>query len=339
MPLDNSLLYNFIKDAISPYSEDFRFLDKRNPIQFNLNGNVYSAHVSYVHDSGNSRVNEDEVRIQIGRNLIEEQRARFEGGARVAFLGFFEGGETFVAWDPRHVFSLQAKTIVSVYARQSQLAGVKENQAAVHEFQAKLLNERSFAIALPSEALGFYLENVEHFHRLPTEASIIRLLGEHSPTFSENGFGTGGDFEVEEGGQREKFTYERKAYPRDPRFQKWVMEAYVQTCCICDRQLGLVQAAHIIPHSEEDSPNNVQNGLALCIEHHRLYDDALLLPAPGQQLFFNRERAEYLVQTNQNKGLDEIEALARRGYQVPAQEELRPRDEYLTRGLEIRLAG
>lgn len=339
MTLDKSLLYHFIKDAIGPYSEDFRFLDKRNPVQFNLNGNIYSAHVSYIHDSGNSRDNEDEVRIQIGRGLIEMQRARFNAGTRVAFLGFFEGGETFVAWDPRHVFSLQAQTVVSVYARQSQLAGVRASQAAVHEFQAKFLQERSFAIALPSEVLGFYLENVERFHRLPTEASIIRLLDQHSSAFADSGLGTGGDLDIEEeGGQRAKFTYERKAYPRDPRFQRWVMEAYGQTCSVCNRQLGLVQAAHIIPHSEDNCPNTVQNGIALCIEHHRLYDDALLLPGPGQQLMFNEERAKYLKQTKQHKGLDEIEALARLGYTVPSQEELRPRDEYLKQGLAIRLA-
>lgn len=60
------------------------------------------------------------------------------------------------------------------------------------------------------------------------------------------------------------------------------LDAYKKTCCVCRRQLGLVQAAHIIPHSEPDSPNTVQNGLAMCIEHHRLYDDSLLLPGPGQ---------------------------------------------------------
>ncbi len=339
MPLDNALLYYFVKDALGAYSEDFRITERPNPTQFTLNHQGYSANISYVHDSGNARDNDDEVRIQIARSFIEVQRRREESGLRVAFLGFFEGGKTFVAWDPRHVFSLQARTVVSVYARQSQLAGVSTNQAAVHSFQARLLGEQSFAIALPSNALGFYLENIEHFHRLPSEESIVRLMGDHSSTFGDGGLGTGGEFDVEEDQQREKFTFERKAYPRDPRFKKWVMDAYGQTCCICNRQLGLVQAAHIVPHSIENSPNVVQNGLALCIEHHRLYDDALLLPAPGQRLIFNRDRAEYLEQTNQNKGLDGIEALAQQKYQVPANVELRPRDDYLEQGIAIRLGG
>lgn len=339
MALDNSLLHYFLRDALGPYSEDFGVLDRHNPTQFRLNGHSYSTHVSYVHDSGNTRLNDDEVRIQIGRSLIEEQRARAENGSRVSFIGFFADGKTFIAWDPRHVFSLQAKKVVSVYARQSQLAGVDANQAAVHSFRAMLLKETSFAIALPVSALGFYLENIEHFHRMLTEAAIIKLIGSHTSTFSDSGLGTAGDFDVEEDGQREKFTYERKSYPRDPRFKKWVLDAYRQTCCICDRQLGIIQAAHIIPHSEEDSPNSVQNGLALCIEHHRLYDDALLLPGPEQTLFYNRDRAEYLKQTEQQKGLDGIETLEGRRYKVPEAAELRPLDDFLKRGLEIRMAG
>ena len=339
MTLDNTLLYNLVKDAIAPYSEDFRFENRANPMEFRLNGLSYSAHVSYVHDSGNSRENEDEVRIQIGRGLMEEQRGRAETGKRVAFLGFFEGGEAFVAWDPRHVFSLQAKKVVSVYARQSQLAAVRLNQAAVHQFHARFLEEQSFAIALPAEALGFYLENIEQFHRLPTEESIVQLMHDHTLTFTESGFGSDGNFDIEDGEHREKFTYERKAYPRDPRFKKWILDAYERTCCVCDRQLGLIEAAHIIPHSIEGSPNEISNGLALCIEHHRLYDRALLLPGPEQTLVFNNERADYLRQTNQDKGLEEIEALNGTKYNVPGNKEHRPSDDYLKQGIAIRMSG
>jgi len=339
MALDSSLLYYFVKDALIEYSENFRIIDRKNPNIFDLNGSRYSSHVSYVHDSGNARVNEDEARIQIGRGLIEVQRKRQADGYRVAFLGFFEDGETFVAWDPRHVFSLEAKTVVSVYARQSQADGVQKKGAAVHEFKAALLKETSFAIALPASALGIYLENIEHFHRLPSEAAIVKVITDHSEATSETGLGTSGNFEVIDGEKREKFSFERLAYPRDPKFKRWVLDAYDQTCCICGRQLGIIQAAHIIPHSEADSPNTVQNGLALCVEHHRLYDDGLLLPGPGQALFVNPRRAEYLRQVEQEKGLESIESLSGKKYNVPDNKELRPKDEYLERGLSLRVEG
>jgi hypothetical protein len=89
MALSRSLLFYFIRDALRPYSENFEIVDRRNPVQLDLNDRRYSAHVSYIHDSGNTRPNEDEVRIQIGRKLIEDQRDRYGKGERVAFIGFF----------------------------------------------------------------------------------------------------------------------------------------------------------------------------------------------------------------------------------------------------------
>jgi len=337
MTLDKSLLYHFVRDALGPYSEDFSVRDKRNPATIFLNGDLYSIHISYVHDSGNHRDNEDEVRIQISRALIEEQRQRQKAGQRIAFIGFFEGGKTFVAWDPRHVFSLQANTVVSVYARQSQEGRVETQSAAVHQFNARLLQETSFAIALPSNALGFYLENIAHFHRIKSEDSIQSLIRGHDEILADNARGISGDFELEQEEERERFTITRKAYPRDPRFKKHVLAAYDRACCVCNRQLAIVQAAHIIPHSVPDCPNTVNNGLALCIEHHRLYDDALLLPGPDRRLVFNDERAEYLRQTKQERGLDEIAAKHGQEFSVPELAEYHPSDDYLQQGLEIRM--
>lgn len=338
MMLDRSLLHYFVRDALAPYSEDFAVRDKQNPITIQLNGNLYSIHVSYIHDSGNNRNNEDEVRIQISRGLIEQQRKRYEEGARVAFIGFFKGGRTFVAWDPHHIFSLAAKRMVSVYARQSQEDKVERQSVAVHQFKAGILKEISFAIALPSNALGFYLENISHFHHIQSEDGIISLIHKYEDVLLGDNINiTSGDFNIEHEGKRERFTFTRKAYPRDPRFAKHVLAAYDYTCCICNRQLAIVQAAHIIPHSEAQSPNTVANGLALCIEHHRLYDDALLLPGPGRRLVFNNKRAEYLQQTKQERGLDAIAAQEGHEFSPPKFADCYPSDDYLRQGLEIRL--
>ena len=337
MRLENSLLYHFVSDALGPYSEDFRLVERNNPTIIRLNGHEYSTHVSYIHDSGNTRPNEDEVRIQISRRLIEKQRTRMREGKRVAFLGFFPEGKVFVGWDPHHIFSLKAQTVVSVYARQSQLAAVETSNAAVHKFEAKLLGEPSFAIALPSNTLGFYLENLDQFHRLSSEESMQHLMHEHTDTFNETGLGKTGEVGVVEGGIRKKFTYERTVFQRDSKFREIVLSAYDHACCMCGRQLGLVQAAHIIPHSEPDCLNTLQNGLAMCVEHHHLYDSTLLLPGPSRQLVFNEKRADYLRQTGQGRGLDDIEELSRQEYYVPEDPRRRPLDDYLERGIEIRL--
>ncbi len=198
--------------------------------------------------------------------------------------------------------------MVSIYARQSQYDAIFKNQATVHFFSPRFLGIKSFGIALPVNALGFYLENIEQFPAMPDEELVIRLQQDHNETFSESGLGTDGEFEVQSETKREKFEFTRRVYPHSPQFQKWVLNAYKKTCCVCDRQLGIIEAAHIIPHSREGSTNDVTIGLALCVEHHRLYDQALLLLGRDQTLIFNEKRAEFLRFTNQQKGLDEIKA-------------------------------
>lgn len=64
---------------------------------------------------------------------------------------------------------------------------------------------------------------------------------------------------------------------RDPQFRKRVMTAYEYQCAICgfDVRLGSVQvgleAAHIMWH-QAGGPNTENNGLALCVLHHKLFD-------------------------------------------------------------------
>ena len=338
MKFEPSLLSYFLRDAMIRYSEDFRIVDKQNPTEFRLNGNQYSVYISYIHDSGENRPNEDEARIQISRSQIELQRTRTNAGKHVAFIGFFRDGEYFVGWEPQYIFSLKAKTVVSVYARLSQKLAAEKNESSVHTFPVKYLGRRSFALALPSNALGIYLENVNQFHNLTDVESIRFVFEDRENMKSDLGLGTKGQFNIKDAGRRRKFSYNRKAYPRDPKFSKNTLLAYDYSCCVCQRQMGLVEAAHIIPHAEEDSPSTVTNGLALCVEHHKLYDDALLLPAPGRVLFFNEERAKFLCAMNRHKGLEYVRALHGSSIRIPSMSECEPSNEFLKRGLEIRLA-
>lgn len=293
------LLYHFVQDSLKPYCEDFLIEDKSNPAIVQFNGMSHSLHLSHVHDSGNRRSNDDEVRIQIPRKFIDKQRRRQQKkGMNVAFIGFFGDGRVFTAWDPMYVFTLRAKTMVSVYARQTQKERVEEESAAVRVFSAKYLGKSTSEIALTSDSLGFYLQNIEHFHSLRSDEDIQRIIRE---SYSEKFLSIKGEA-TSENEDRTRFSYTRKAFPRDPKFKKKVLAAYGHSCCVCGRQLGIVEAAHIIPHSVLNSPNTVNNGLALCIEHHALYDTALLLPGPDNLLVFNDDRAEYLKQKKTRKG-------------------------------------
>lgn len=51
-----------------------------------------------------------------------------------------------------------------------------------------------------------------------------------------------------------------------------VRKAYNNHCAMCGLGIGLVEGAHILPASAPGSHDKVWNGVALCRNHHRLFD-------------------------------------------------------------------
>lgn len=76
--------------------------------------------------------------------------------------------------------------------------------------------------------------------------------------------------------QLEKWEEYRRRW-RDPRFSQEVLDAYKSRCAICESSIHVdtspvgIEAAHIVWH-KDFGPNIVQNGIALCMMHHKLFD-------------------------------------------------------------------
>ena len=68
-------------------------------------------------------------------------------------------------------------------------------------------------------------------------------------------------------------------------FRERVLYAYRTQCAMCRlRHEELLEAAHIIPDSEPDSPLTIDNGLALCKLHHAAYDTFILGISPDFEI-------------------------------------------------------
>ena len=91
-----------------------------------------------------------------------------------------------------------------------------------------------------------------------------------------------------------------KRQRRDQNFPKSVLKAYDSKCTVCgldikfDDKPIVVEASHIRPLSE-DGPDIPENGLALCLLHHRLFD---------RGAFTLSERLEVLVSNCVNRSKD-----------------------------------
>lgn len=119
-------------------------------------------------------------------------------------------------------------------------------------------------------------------------------------------------------------TYRR----RDPKFRSIVLSAYESACAVCefsgqffDRPLG-IEAAHIQWH-ESKGPAVVENGLALCALHHRLFDAGAFTVLPDLTIKVSPE-----VQGDGiDRALGQYDSFCLRA--PPSKQSARPAPEYL----------
>lgn len=126
-----------------------------------------------------------------------------------------------------------------------------------------------------------------------------------------------------------------RAY-RDARFRPLVLQAYSYKCAVCNCDLKLVDAAHIIPVSHARSTNEVTNGIALCRLHHGAYDNALLGVQSDLRVVVNPRAVERLREIGLSTGISQFARDLPERIRVPTVIEARPRPENLSFGLELR---
>jgi HNH endonuclease len=64
-------------------------------------------------------------------------------------------------------------------------------------------------------------------------------------------------------------------------FARAVRDAYGRRCAMCEVGLDLIESAHILPVAAPGSVDDVQNGVALCANHHKAFDRHQICVAPN----------------------------------------------------------
>lgn len=88
---------------------------------------------------------------------------------------------------------------------------------------------------------------------------------------------------------------------RNPKFRKNVLQAYKNGCAICGIQLNLVEAAHIVPVNDEGT-DEITNGIALCLNHHRAFDQGLISLNSEYKIISNTIKVNELYKRNTSSG-------------------------------------
>ncbi|WP_036971168.1 HNH endonuclease [Promicromonospora kroppenstedtii] len=112
-----------------------------------------------------------------------------------------------------------------------------------------------------------------------------------------------------------------------PAFRTRVIVAYETRCTVCELKHGsLLDAAHIIPDSDERGAPTVNNGLAMCKIHHAAYDQNMLGVTPDFEVRISDRLLAEIDGPMLKHGLQEMHG---RQIRLPQRRADRPNREFL----------
>lgn len=232
-----------------------------------------------------------------------------------ALLGYSPDFGVFVGWEAR------------LYTNFAYSANVQVREELL--VQAR---DEGWAVAPPRTSQGkeevrvaFAAAHLPLFLAVSTEADGRELAGAHREAFFlsraprvhlDNPPG-------EPSGLSEYISYTRRQITqtrlsRDPQFARGVKREYDYACALCITQLGITEAAHIIPASEPAGVDEIWNGVALCPNHHKLFDSRLFVIDHDLIVRVDRPRLNFLIEANREAGRELLTNYADKSVLPPA---------------------
>ena len=188
-------------------------------------------------------------------------------------------------------------------------------------------------VAVAPQFLLWYVEQGNQLHRIEDDYGQVTALVNPTPE-DEREFVDSSDGESQ-AVRRYRLVEAMRAY-REARFRPAVLQAYSHQCAACTISLNLVDAAHLIPVRQDGSSDEATNGIALCRLHHAAFDNGLIGFRPDYRIVENPAAVRRLGELNFLRGIEEFRQLLRETIRYPNVIEVRPKTEYLRRGMELR---
>ncbi len=116
---------------------------------------------------------------------------------------------------------------------------------------------------------------------------------------------------------------------RNAKFSPLVKEQYQHSCAVCSLQLEIIQSAHIIPVNNQRGVDEIWNGIALCPNHHSLFDAKRFVVTPRLRVSVDFQAIKFLEESGRASGFETLSdyhnAEIRRPFFWKGQAELRER--------------
>ena len=297
-------------------------MDGDNPYRFSFNGEVLIIFVGNVHSAGRQDTNE--FRIQCPGALPKKLNDAQANQEKALILGFSGDLHTFSAWDPVQFITRNTRTQrFSIYTRLSRIQDAAKQGLSRHSD-----TDGQRVVMFRRDLLGLYAQNCAAFHQT-TDKGFDRIAKRYGDVKQ------GTSITVE----RQKIEVTSVVYPRSPLFRLAVLGAYAHRCAMCGMQLDLVEAAHIVPHSNSQATDEINNGLALCTLHHRSFDTGLLYVREDYSICLNWGRVKHLRKAKRSDGLTKYKQSLRSSLILPSEGTSHPSLDNLTLGNNLRGIG
>jgi putative restriction endonuclease len=118
-------------------------------------------------------------------------------------------------------------------------------------------------------------------------------------------------------------------------FRSRILAVYRHRCVVCEIQLDLVGAAHIVPVTA-GGDNSTVNGLALCYLHHEAYDRGIVGITPEYSIVASEAAHKRLVRLARTNRWDDFRGNLRREIVLPERARDYPDRARLAHGLQLR---
>jgi putative restriction endonuclease len=264
---------------------------------------------------------DDEYRVQLTKIPAAPKR-----NEHLIVLGWHDAYQVFVAFDPKKHIA-QAGGSPSAQIKESALEEANQNMFAAH------VNAKGETIiAMRPSFFMTYVINASQLHKFgkSTALSLLNEIGEKRGQ-------TNADESAEiKGKDRREVLRIIKQKVREADFRDRILTAYKATCAMCGIQLGLLDAAHIVPVYSPKSTDETNNGIALCSLHHRAFDNGLVSIDSKYRIEINQANLNKLSVQGLDGGYATFQKNLRAVIAVPADRRDHPHPSHIKLGRILR---
>ena len=265
----------------------------------------------------------DEWRVQI--TGVDE--FRLEANGKTLILGWENERRVFVGFDAhKHLGPLPHSP--SLQLREHALDDAMHNGLAVHT-----KSNDELAVAFRPDFLATYMANVKPLHECggsESEIDLLEQIGEDVANVDDT------DVHGVVAEPRRYAVVSARRALREIGFRNRVLSAYGHRCAMCSIQLGLLDAAHILPAAHPDSTDGTDNGIALCALHHRAYDRTLVTFDAEFRTHANDAVIKRLTAENRNGGMAAFQRDLQPILRLPLDRRDRPAEHFVNSANELR---